>query len=119
MGRLKKMILGEKMPDKNDPEYREKYEKDVEAGRKFAKATRIERLAGHIQRFADRHSKLFLAIVFGIVAACFAINLHNMTSAIKVRGERQSAVKTQEMILKNKIHAPIDTLSTDGTTQEN
>ena len=52
MGRLKKMILGEKMPDKNDPEYREKYEKDVEAGRKFAKATRLDRLAGHIQRFA-------------------------------------------------------------------
>ena len=47
MGKWKNIILGEKMPDKDDPKYREKYEKDVEAGRKFARATRIDRLAGH------------------------------------------------------------------------
>ena len=35
------MLLGEKMPDRNDPKYKERYERDVEAGRKFAKATRI------------------------------------------------------------------------------
>ena len=36
------MLLGEKMPDRNDPKYKERYERDVEAGRKFAKATRID-----------------------------------------------------------------------------
>ena len=30
----KKMIFGEKMPDKNDPKYKERYEKEVAAGRK-------------------------------------------------------------------------------------
>ena len=52
MGKWKNIILGEKMPDKDDPKYREKYEKDVEAGRKFARVTRIDRLAGHVQIFA-------------------------------------------------------------------
>lgn len=28
----KKMIFGEKMPDKNDPKYKERYEKEVAAG---------------------------------------------------------------------------------------
>ena len=53
MGNFKKMLFGEKMPDKNDPQYRERYEKEVGAGRKFAKAMRIDRLAvelGHIGR---------------------------------------------------------------------
>ena len=41
MGKLRNMILGEKMPDKDDPKYREKYEKDVEAGRRFARALNV------------------------------------------------------------------------------
>ena len=49
MGNLKKMVFGERMPDKHDPQYRERYEKDVQAGRDFAKLTRIDRLVGHIQ----------------------------------------------------------------------
>ena len=42
------MLLGEKMPDRNDPKYKERYERDVEAGRKFAKATRIDLSLIHI-----------------------------------------------------------------------
>lgn len=33
----KKMLVGEKMPDKDDPKYRQRYEKEVKAGRKFGK----------------------------------------------------------------------------------
>lgn len=40
---FRRMLLGEKMPDRNDPKYKERYERDVEAGRKFAKATRIDK----------------------------------------------------------------------------
>ena len=42
---FRRMLLGEKMPDRNDPKYKERYERDVEAGRKFAKATRIDKAA--------------------------------------------------------------------------
>ena len=37
------MLFGEKIPDKNDPQYKERYERDVAAGRRFAKATRIDK----------------------------------------------------------------------------
>ena len=36
---FRRMLVGEKMPDKNDPQYKDRYERDVNAGRKFAKAT--------------------------------------------------------------------------------
>ena len=38
MSSFKKFILGEKMPDKDDPKYKDRYEKEVNAGMKFAKA---------------------------------------------------------------------------------
>ena len=48
---FRRMLLGEKMPDRNDPKYKERYERDVEAGRKFAKATRIDKAAAKVQGF--------------------------------------------------------------------
>ena len=39
---FKKFILGEKMPDKDDPKYKDRYEKEVNAGMKFAKAAKID-----------------------------------------------------------------------------
>ena len=42
---FRRMLFGEQMPDKNDPKYKERYERDVDAGRKFAKATRIDKAA--------------------------------------------------------------------------
>ncbi len=83
MGKWKNIILGEKMPDKDDPKYREKYEKDVEAGRKFARVTRIDRLAGHVQRFAEKHRGLFLGIVMAIVLGCLAVNVYHFSEAWK------------------------------------
>ena len=39
---FKQMLIGEKMPDKDDPKYKERYERDVRAGRKFARMCRID-----------------------------------------------------------------------------
>ncbi len=60
------MLFGEKMPDKNDPKYKERYERDVDAGRRFAKATRIDKAVAKVQGFANAHRTLFLVIVFGL-----------------------------------------------------
>ena len=43
------MLFGEKMPDRNDPKYKERYERDIDAGRRFAKATRIDKAAAKVQ----------------------------------------------------------------------
>ena len=64
---LKRMLFGEKMPDKDDPQYKERYEREVQAGHKFAKATRIDQAAAKVQGFANAHRTLFLVIVFTFV----------------------------------------------------
>ncbi len=67
------MIFGEKMPDKDDPKYKERYEREVAAGRKAARLLRLDKAAGGVQRFACKHPKWFLAIVFGIVLTLLAV----------------------------------------------
>ena len=66
---FRRMLFGEKMPDKNDPKYKDRYEREVSAGRKFAQATRIDKAAAKVQGFANAHRILFLVIVFGFAIA--------------------------------------------------
>ena len=86
---FKRMLFGEKMPDRNDPKYKERYERDVDAGRRFAKATRIDKAAAKVQGFANMHRTLFLVIVFGFVATCFGINIYRMVRYYGHRTELQ------------------------------
>ena len=74
----KKLIIGEKMPDKNDPKYTERYEKEVSAGRKWARFLKIDKAAGYAQCFACQHPKVFLTLVFGIVIGCLTLNICRM-----------------------------------------
>ena len=100
MGKWKNIILGEKMPDKDDPKYREKYEKDVEAGRKFARVTRIDRLAGHVQRFAEKHRGVFLGIVMAIVLGCLAVNVYHFTRAYRAHRAQKVSFREASGLLR-------------------
>ena len=120
---LRKMILGGKMPSKDDPKYRETYERDVEAGRKFAKRTRLDRLVGHIQKFADRHSGLFLGIVLAIVVGCFVINAYHFTKAYQLRKAQTESARTPEESIREALDnahtmIPIQESEEDGTVQK-
>lgn len=97
------MLLGEKMPDKDDPKYKERYEKEVDAGRKFARATRIDRAAGRVQRFANMHGKLFLSIVFGFVISCFALNIYRMAKAYGAHKQPNTATAVQDSVIQSKL----------------
>ena len=120
MADLKKMILGEKMPDKDDPKYKARYEKDVEAGRKFARATKFDSLIGHVQVFASRHSKLFLVIVFGFVTGCLAMNVIHMTRAYNNRKAGVTVTESMENYLRQQLEQTNDTTYTDyGLPEEN
>ena len=66
---IKKMFVGEKMPDKNDPKYRERYEREVNYGRRFADKTGISWMARKLQQIADSHRCGFLVVVFGSVSS--------------------------------------------------
>jgi len=120
---LRKMILGEKMPSKDDPKYRETYERDVEAGRQFAKRTRIDRLVGHVQKFADRHSGLFLGIVLAIVIGCFVINAYHFTKAYQLHKSQTESSRTPEESIREALDnahtmIPIQDSEEDGTDTE-
>lgn len=103
----KKMIFGEKMPDKNDPKYKDRYEREVAAGRKFAKAAKLDQIAADVQGFANGHKKLFLAIVFGLVALSFGFNIVQMIRICnRQQAEKQqvTAIQHQEHLLHNTHH---------------
>ena len=99
---FRRMLFGEKMPDKNDPQYKERYERDVEAGRRFARATRIDKAAARVQRFADMHRTLFLAIVFGFVAAALAWNIYRRAVVYRHQSPTRTATEMQDSVLRQR-----------------
>ena len=102
MGGFKQMLFGEKMPDKNDPLYKERYDKEVEAGQQFAKKMKIDKLAAVIQRFANSHRRLFLALVFGFLGFCLALNVYRMISVARHQSGGVTATQYQEELLKKR-----------------
>ena len=102
MGSWKKFIMGEKMPDKDDPQYKDRYKKDVDAGRRFARWSGLDRLAANVQNFANKHTKAFLIIVFGFVILSFCMNVYRMGLVWSHSGERKSAVEQQDEMIKNR-----------------
>ena len=97
---FKKMLFGEKVPDKQDPKYKERYERDVAAGRKFAKTLRIDKAAAKVQKFADIHRTLFLVIVFSFVAFIFGFNIFRIVKVYNRGEERRTATELQDSLLK-------------------
>ncbi len=102
---FKRMLLGEKMPDKNDPKYRERYEKEVAAGQKFARWTRLDKLVARIQRWANNHRNAFLAGVFAFVAVSFGYNIYRLTCLYQYQQQpHRSVIEVQDSVLNAKRH---------------
>ena len=100
---IKKMFVGEKMPDKNDPKYRERYEREVNYGRRFADKTGISWMARKLQHIADNHRCGFLIVVFGIVLLCFVFNICRMVNSYKAgAGRKGVAVERVDSALQKK-----------------
>lgn len=53
---LKKMIIGEEMPSKDDPKYKERYLREKEAGMKFAEKSGINFLSDQDSGFCQPSS---------------------------------------------------------------
>ena len=96
----KKMFIGEKMPDKDDPQYRQRYETEVKAGRKFAKTMKIDVLAAKVQQFANDHKRLFLYLVFGFIIFSFGLNIYRMVVVYshQQRIERRTSILTRDLV---------------------
>lgn len=101
---IKRMIFGEKMPDKDDPKYKERYEREVKAGRMFAETLHIDKFAASIQRFADRHRTAFLVIVFGFVVGSFAWNIYRLAVVYNHNHKlnQRTATEMQDSLLRER-----------------
>ena len=99
---FRRMLFGEKMPDKNDPQYKERYEREIEAGRKFAKATRIDVAAAKVQKFANLHRNLFLVIVFAFVLGGLVWNIYRITVVYRHQPVQHTATEMQDSILRER-----------------
>ena len=100
------MLFGEKMPDKNDPKYKERYERDVQAGRKFAQATSIDKAAAKVQGFANVHRTLFLVIVFSFVLGGLVWNIYRLTVVYRHHPSRRTATEMQDSLLRERLSQP-------------
>ena len=101
-----KLLKSKPMPDKNAPENRERYEREVAYGRKFADVSGISWAARKLQVFANNHRAAFLIIVFGIVILCFLTNLRRLVISYRAADGRK-AVATQRVdsaLQQKKIH---------------
>ena len=99
---FRRMLFGEKMPDRNDPKYKERYERNVNAGRRFAKAARIDRAAAKVQGFANMHRTLFLITVFGFVIGGLAWNIYRLTVVYRYRTAQRTAMEIQDSVLRER-----------------
>lgn len=102
---FRRMLFGEKMPDRNDPKYKKRYERDVDAGRRFAKATRIDKAAAKVQGFANMHRTLFLVIVFGFVIGGLAWNIYRLTVVYRYHPAQRTATEIQDSVLRERHRA--------------
>ena len=99
---FRRMLVGEEMPDKDDPKYKERYERDVSAGRKFAHVMKFDKLAADIQRFADRHRTAFLAIIFTFVIGSFAWNIYRLAVVYQSKPPQRTAIEKQDSLLSRR-----------------
>ena len=98
-----KLLKSKPMPDKNDPKYRERYEREVAFGRKFADVSGISWAARKLQVFANNHRAAFLIIVFGIVILCFLTNLSRLVISYRAaEGKKAVAVQRVDSALQKK-----------------
>ena len=101
---IRRILFGERTPDRDDPNYRKLREESEAAGRRFAELLHLGAAAAAVQRFADRHSKIFLCIIFAFVLFCLTVHLYRLNHALTHRPARSSAVERQEQELHFKRH---------------
>lgn len=92
----KKLIIGQPVPDKNDPKYKEKYEQLVAAGRRFADVSGISWFARKSQQWGQSHKVVFFAMAFGFIISCFFVNVYRMVSMYQ-KGSPSKAVAVERV----------------------
>lgn len=97
---FRRMLIGEPMPDRNDPKYKERYERDVKAGVRFAEVTGLAWLGRHYVSWAESNKKTFLVILFALMTFFVVGNLYRFATHMTADGfSGRSAVAQQDSAL--------------------
>ena len=99
---FRRIFIGEPMPDKNDPKYRERYEREVAAGKHFADATGISWLGARYVALAMAHRRTFIYVMVGLVFLFFVGNLYRLVSYSYVAPKGSYSVTMQDSLLKHR-----------------
>ena len=109
----KKLIIGEPVPDKDDPRYKEHHERCKAAGEKFARIMGLATLGEFIHRHATPAVFIdigtckvaFLALVFGVSIFIFAMNVFRMVHAYNVRTDSKAvAVERVDSAMRHRLN---------------
>ncbi len=92
---IKKILFGSS-PDENDPNYKKLREESEATGRKVAAMTGMGKFVAKVQRFAENHQKLFLAIIFAYCFFASVIAIQRVHYLWNHRPQQSSAVERQE-----------------------
>ena len=79
---LKKVFFGERMPDKEDPEYQELRKKSYDAGRRFGDAIGLPWLGEKIYLVSSRHKKFFFVLLFSFVIFWLCLKTYTFVRAV-------------------------------------
>lgn len=93
---FRRIFVGDPIPDKDDPKYKERHEKGVEAGRRFARVTGLAWLAERYCRLAEAHKKAFFVIMLGMMTFFAVANMYRFYKAT----ERKYHISTHQVIKK-------------------
>lgn len=104
MNGFKKMLFGEKMPDKNDPKYAERYKKEVALGQEFARKLRLDKLGAYLQKWCENHVRAYIIILFAFVIAGYLLVFFRLGTLIKNNPNSTRTINYQEYVHKG--HEP-------------
>ena len=111
---IKKILFGDKTPDRDDPKYQKLREESEAAGLKTSRFLRLDKAAAAVQRFAERHRTLFFGFLLALCVLMASAHINRIRIAMKYRNSHSTAVERQREELHFKRHkAPSAPLQTD------
>lgn len=101
---IKKILFGEKTPDKDDPNYRKLRKQSEAAGFKTSKFLHLDKATAAVQRFAERHRTLFFGFLLALSIVIASAQIRRIQYAWHHRNSHSTAVERQREELHFKRH---------------
>ena len=102
--KIKRILFGEKTPDRDDPNYQKLRDKSEAAGFKTSKLLRLDKVAAAVQRFAESHRTLFFGFLLALSIIIGSAQIRRIQHAWQHRNSHSTAVERQRHELHFKRH---------------